>query len=430
MNLFDIKILLSSFLSIFFQLVNYKVLNDKINIKISFKNIMFILVIFWLIIFNNFYNTDIFKAPIGLLLIMLANKSMYKDPYTVVINTTTISYVLVVVCEIIMSVIFFKIGKFDIASLDNNSFLILFFTLCTNLVSFIFCRYFKFIKSILSKINKHSSEKFYKYMIIVIFLITLLIIDFRNIFTPSVVSYVISILLVVLIVVIFLSYLNDELRILSELEKVDILLENISNYEQVIDDNRMNSHEMLNNLILLKSFDDKNSKEYNEILDELIQTYSSGGKSIKNISLLPKGLKGIIYFKTHDLKSKGVNVTIDISKRVSNSLTKMSHDDFVILCRCVPILLDNAIEAAFNSEEKNLIVSIYLEKNNIIVSIENSSEKLVNIEFINDKNYSTKGENRGLGLYILNNLLAKSKNIKLKQEFVNNYFISKLIIKK
>ena len=77
-----------------------------------------------------------------------------------------------------------------------------------------------------------------------------------------------------------------------------------------------------------------------------------------------------------------------------------------------------------------IVISIYLEKNNIIISVENSIDRMVNIEFINEKNYSTKGENRGLGLYIVNNLLSKSKKIVLKQEYVNNYFISKLIIKK
>lgn len=430
MNLFDIKILLSSFLSILFQLINYKVLNDKLNIKISVKKFLILLILFWLIIFNNFYNTDIFKAPIGFLLIMIANKIIFYDPFTVVINTTTVSYAIALVCEIIMSVIFFKIGKFDIEYLENNAFLILLFTLCTNFVSFIFCRYVKFIKIILSKINKHSLGKMYKYLVIVIFLIILLIIDFRNIFTPSGVSYIVSILLVILVFIIFISYLNDEVKIVSEIKKVDILLENISNYEQIIDDNRINSHEMLNNLVLLKSFDDKNSKEYNDLLNELIDLYDKSGKSIKNISLLPKGLKGIIYYKTHDLGSKGISVSIDISKRVLNSLMKLEHNEFVILCKSVPILLDNAIESCLNSKEKNLIVSIYLEKNKIIVCIENTCEKVVNIEFINKKNYSTKGESRGLGLYILNNLLSKSKNITLKQEYVDNYFLSKLIIKK
>ncbi len=430
MNLFNIKILLSSFLSLFFQLINYKVLNDKYNIKISFKKILFILIIFWLIILNSFYNTDIFKAPIGFLFIMIANKVMYRDPYTVVINTTTLSYIIALLCEILLSVIFFNIGKFDVDYLQNNAFLILFFTLCTNFVSFIFCRYVKFIKSFVSKLNEHSLGRAYKYIIIVMFLGVLLIIDFRNIFTPSVISYIVSILLVILIFIIFISYLNDEFRISTELKKVDVLLENITNYEEIIDNNRINSHEMLNNLILLKSFDDKNTQEYSDLLNELIKSYDKSGNSIKNISLLPKGLKGIIYYKTNDLCNKGINVTIDISKRVSNSLAKIEHDDFVILCRCVPILLDNAIEASLNSVEKNLIVSIYLEKNNIIVSIENSSEKIVNVEFINNKNFSTKGENRGLGLYILNNLLSKSNKITLKQEFIGNYFVSKLVIKK
>lgn len=429
MNLFDIKILLSSFLSILFQLINYKVLNNKTNIEITKKTFFYIFIVFWLIIFNSITDTDIFKAPIAFLLIMICNKVIYKDPFTVVINTTTISYIIVASCEIILSMIFLLL-KFDLELLQVNAFYIFLFTLVTNLVSFLFCRYLKFIKSLLSVINKNSLGKFYKYIIFFIFLLIILIIDFRNIFTPSAISYVVSILLFILVFIIFISYLNDEVKIVTELKKVDALLENITNYEKIIDDNRMNSHEMLNNLVLLKSFNDKNTEEYNNLLNELVEMYDKSGKSIKNISLLPNGLKGIIYYKTYDLKSKGINVTVDISKRVSNSLMKLNNNDFVLLCRCVPILLDNAIDACLSTKEKNLIVSIYSEKNKIVVSIENSSLKVVNIEFINKKNYSTKGENRGLGLYILNNLLGKSKNITLKQEYVNNYFISKLIIKK
>ena len=243
-------------------------------------------------------------------------------------------------------------------------------------------------------------------------------------------SYIISVLLVILIFIIFVSYLNDEFKIKNEIEKVNILLDNISNYEKIIDDNRINSHEMLNNLLLIKSFNNRNSKKFEKLLDDLIVAYDKNGKYIRNISVLPKGLKGIIYYKINDLDKKNYDVAVNISKQLSNKIENMDHDEFIILCKCFSILLDNAIDACSSLDEKKIIVDIYKEKESIIVSIENSCEEEVEIEYINRKDYSTKGRNRGLGLYIVKNLLNGSKTITLSQENVKGYFISKLIINK
>ena len=64
------------------------------------------------------------------------------------------------------------------------------------------------------------------------------------------------------------------------------------------------------------------------------------------------------------------------------------------------------------------------------------SEKFRGIDFkieysnINDKNYSSKGKNRGLGLYIVKNLLIRSNIISLEQKLDHNYFISQIIVNK
>ena len=157
--------------------------------------------------------------------------------------------------------------------------------------------------------------------------------------------------------------------------------------------------------------------------------YDKNGKSIRNISVLPKGLKGIIYYKINDLEKLGYEVRINISKQVSSEIEKINNENFVVLCKCFSILLDNAIDACCNLNEKIINIDIYKENKCIILSICNTCEKEVEIEFINKKNYSTKGKKRGLGLYIVNNLLDNCESINLKQENLGKYFESKLIVK-
>lgn len=429
MSLYNLSLIISILTSMFFQSINYRYLTDNKKINITFNKIIYVLIIFILIVLNNKFDTDLLKAPIGFLLIMILNRTIYRDPYNIVINTTSISYAIAVLVEIILTVIFIKVNMFDMYYLSHNVLLMTLFSFTTNFVSYCICKYVKVVKRGVFKINKLSFSNIYRRVLVGIYLIILLLIDFKNIYMPSVLSYIVGLLLVILIFVIFISYLNDEFKIRNEIEKVDILLNNISNYEQIIDDNRINSHEMLNNLLLLKSYKNKNSKKFEKLLDDLIIMYDKNGKSIRNISVLPKGLKGIIYYKINDLEKLGYEVRVNISKQVSSEIEKINDENFVVLCKCFSILLDNAIDACCNLNEKIISIDIYKENKCIILSICNTCEKEVEIEFINKKNYSTKGKKRGLGLYIVNNLLDNCESINLKQENLGKYFESKLIVK-
>lgn len=429
MSLYNLSLIISILISMFFQSINYRYLTDNKKINVTFNKIIYVLIIFILIVLNNKFDTDLLKAPIGFLLIMILNRTIYRDPYNIVINTTSISYAIAVLVEIILTVIFIKVNMFDMYYLSHNVLLMTLFSFTTNFVSYCICKYVKVVKRGVFKINKLSFSNIYRRVLVGIYLIILLLIDFKNIYLPSVLSYIVGLLLVILIFVIFISYLNDEFKIRNEIEKVDILLNNISNYEQIIDDNRINSHEMLNNLLLLKSYKNKNSKKFEKLLDDLIIMYDKNGKSIRNISVLPKGLKGIIYYKINDLEKLGYEVSVNISKQVSSEIEKINNENFVVLCKCFSILLDNAIDACCNLNEKIISIDIYKENKCIILSICNTCEKEVEIEFINKKNYSTKGKKRGLGLYIVNNLLDNCESINLKQENLGKYFESKLIVK-
>ncbi len=99
------------------------------------------------------------------------------------------------------------------------------------------------------------------------------------------------------------------------------------------------------------------------------------------------------------------------------------------LCRIVGILLDNAIDASRKTMEKFIGVEVYKEKESTIIVIDNSFEGKIDLDQINNKNYSTNGSGRGLGLYILKNTIKKIDNMVFEQSINNNLFTSKIIVK-
>ena len=90
MKLFNINILVSSFISILFQLLSYKELSGK-KIVISFKKFLLVFLIFWAIILNNAYNFEVLTAPVGLILLILLNMVVFKSNYNIVVNITTVN---------------------------------------------------------------------------------------------------------------------------------------------------------------------------------------------------------------------------------------------------------------------------------------------------------------------------------------------------
>ena len=178
---------------------------------------------------------------------------------------------------------------------------------------------------------------------------------------------------------------------------------------------------------MLKTIENKNTNEFENVLDELIKEYDSNEKTIKNIHKLPNGLKGIFYYKLYN--NDNISLNINISSKIIDISKKINHKEYVLLCKISGIILDNAIEAAAVSKEKKIFVEIYNSNNEYIINVDNSTNGKVDIDKIKNKNYSTKGKNRGLGLYILDKVLKDSKIIKVEQSVNKNIFNTKIIIK-
>lgn len=112
---------------------------------------------------------------------------------------------------------------------------------------------------------------------------------------------------------------------------------------------------------------------------------------------------------------KASNLNINMSVEVFMDLNTINMKIYEFT-RILGILLDNAIEAADECDERNVYVHIRNDKrhNRQLLIVENTyKDKNINTDKIYEKNYSTKPKNTGLGLWEVRQLLKRNNNLNL-----------------
>ncbi len=145
--------------------------------------------------------------------------------------------------------------------------------------------------------------------------------------------------------------------------------------------------------------------------DELFQDCSQA----KNLCLLsPEAINSpAIYIllanKYYKADSLGIKTYIECFIDFNNLYMQIYE-----FSRILGILLDNAIEAACECEDKIIKISILNEpnRNRQVLTIENTyKDKSIDLEKIYEKGFSTKKNNTGLGLWEVNKIIRKNSNL-------------------
>ncbi len=217
-------------------------------------------------------------------------------------------------------------------------------------------------------------------------------------------------------------------------KKYDELLDVMKNYESDIEEQRTLRHETKNEFATIKCKlqDKEDNKTIIEYIDSVIgeKGKASSTKYSKFKYLPSNGLKGFFYYKFIEAEKKGINVSINISKQIENSFLKdIDTKDFKDLARIVGVYLDNAIEASSTSEDKKLVIEMYLIKEKIELIITNTFNNEINLDKIGKESFSTKGKHRGHGLLLVNKILSENNMFEAKNEIRDNIYIQSLKIK-
>lgn len=408
----------------------YKKLNNVR--KISGLIYCLLVVILSLIVFViNYYIVFKYRIIFFCLAMVIFYKLVYKDKLSDVIIKTLSIYLVVFIVDFLVSLLLIIIFNGGIVDVSYVNYVKAFSTFLVSMCLFLIFTYTKINNLIIKlfKVIKNKNEIF-SFILLLMGFVVISIITYNNASDLTMKNFIPSLCVILFILIISVVMIYQYFKNKTTEKEQKQLLKLMEEYENLLETGRENRHEMLNNLIVLKTEKNKASEKYEELLDDIIRQYQSK-KSTNYSSLykLPSGIKGIVYYKMANIKDNEINFTSVISEEMYKLFDEMDTKLYYKVCKITGILIDNAIEASTVSDDKLLLVDIYKENNLINIYIENTFEGTVDINLINKKGFSTKGKNRGLGLHIVSIILRENDNLSLEQRVVNNKFVSILKIK-
>lgn len=421
-----IKYLDLFFGSLFSILANALIIKKLYGLEFK-KGKAFIFIIATIIVsFINIYNRDLFKVLIILPILSICFKYIFDLEIQKSLTYVMLATFYLFLGEIITGLMF-SLLPVNYSFIYNNvlggtigSIVVIIFTIPFVYVS----RLSNLLKNIFNVLNKNNIS-----LVLLIFAMLIGAFTYRN---THVVESKIALIVNAIILLVFgiISYLY--FKQVHKAERIkrdyDTLLNYLERYEKELDKKRKIVHEFNNQLIVINSYASKNNKKLKLYLSEIIndQKGINNDMLLNNIENLPNGIRGLLYYKLSQIEDKlKLNFFVDKNiKKVKISSSKKLKN----VLKVIGILLDNAIEASLESNEKNLIIRIELKKDFVELYIENSIKNKIESTKIYDKGFTTKEKGRGYGLSIAKDILNEEQSIELKN-VVSDKFVSILKVK-
>lgn len=167
-------------------------------------------------------------------------------------------------------------------------------------------------------------------------------------------------------------------------------------------------------------------KYYSQLLKDCQEVNNLTGLNPESIN--NPAIYSLLASKYYLATEKGIEFNLDIFMDL-NSIDMKIYE----FCRILGILLDNAIQATQECEEKQITVTIRKDnrcKRQLLIVENTYKEKDIDTEKIFEKGYSTKEGNTGLGLWEVRQILLKNTNLNLFTSKDDKYFKKQLEIYK
>ncbi len=295
-----------------------------------------------------------------------------------------------------------------------NKFLINFFEITSNKVllfislSILTCAYL--IYAILSIFDTYTITS--NLYILLIFLIILY-------FMLTVIS---------IILILFTSKKNYEHK--QQLAHLESLKTYTDNLENVYNNLRSFKHDYINIMSSLSLYiEEKKYAELEEFFFEHVlpmkKQLTEKNAALANLSRVKNlEIKSILYTKFLSALNKNIELTIDIPDEINDLKI-----DPIDLTRILGIYLDNAIEASVETAHPKVNFHFGKINESIVFIISNNYvDHGLSITQMKQKNFSTKGNEHGLGLYNVSLILNKYDNIFNEVSKSDDLFIQQLQI--
>lgn len=410
--------------SFIFMLLITSILNISVTQK---QKLLYVICIPICGIISNIIIPSPFDTFFNLLVFLISNIFILKTSILKGILGLIIPFIITIIVESFIARLYYIIFKSDYADGMNiplNRLIISTLIYSANYIVYLLIKHFKISFSKLEIKDKKIR------ILLVLTCIFGIILIASQLYTLTFFSTNLPLPITLLSTIGLLTYFTVSIYTIFTVSKLEVANTNLEQAEQhnktlelLQDNTRAFRHDFTNILIGMTGYIDKNDMEglkkyHNQLLDDI--------KHVNNLTTLsPKvvnnpGIYNVLAAKYHKADELGIKINLEVFLDLNDLHMKIYE-----FTRILGILMDNAIEASKECEEKIINVSIRKDsrRHMQLLIIENTyKDKNIDTEKIYEKGYSTKEGNTGIGLWEIRQILKKNNNLNLFTSKTNELF--------
>ena len=233
-----------------------------------------------------------------------------------------------------------------------------------------------------------------------------------------------------LVILLLSAFALREMKYKRKLQEIEAYYEYTLRIESINNEMRKFRHDYVNILTTLSDYireDDMPGlrKYFNENIvpmKDKLKTRSIKMNGIEKLKV--REIKGLITTKIIQAQEKRIPISIEVPDEIDRI-----DMNTVELSRIIGIIVDNALEASENLEEPLINIAFIDNEESVTFIVMNKcSDDIPKIHELFEQGFSTKGDNRGLGLSTLKELTDSNENVLLDTVIENGYFVQKVEI--
>lgn len=193
---------------------------------------------------------------------------------------------------------------------------------------------------------------------------------------------------------------------LEDLTQVRALAEEITDYRSLVDTLRAQNHEFMNKMQTISGL--MQLESYEEAIDyiELLTKNNQKLHHLLTEAIRDNKIAGLLLTKYADYSEKKIDFTIASDSSLTALPSSLSSD---VACSIIGNLLENSVEALATSNIKELSIYVEGDENHFNIEIHNSGPAItVDKETLFKTGFSTKGDHRGYGLSLIEELVLNA----------------------